>query len=134
MAKNIINRLLFLGLVVFFVLAGMNHFRDPEFYIPLIPDYLPYKNAINIISGIVEITLGLTLLSVRYRRIVSYLLIFLMILFIPSHIWFIEIGGCIEGGLCVPAWVGWVRLLIIHPLLILWIWYSGQYRRPAWNS
>jgi HAMP domain-containing protein len=24
--------------------------------------------------------------------------------------------------LCVPMWVAWLRLFLIHPLLIWWVW------------
>ena len=47
----------YLGLVLlagFYVLAGINHFRDPEFYYPLIPPYLPNHGLINIAAGIIE--------------------------------------------------------------------------------
>ncbi len=120
-----IRKISFYGLVIFFVFAGVYHFINPDFYYPLIPDYLPFKKTINIISGIVEILLGLGLLFDQYRRSAAYLLIFLMIAFIPSHIHFILLGSCMDGGLCVPEWVGWMRLLVIHPLLVYWI-YSNR--------
>jgi hypothetical protein len=44
----------------------------------------------------------------------------MLISFIPAHIYFIQIGSCVEGGMCVSEWIGWARLLIIHPLLIWW--------------
>ena len=109
-------------IVIFYIVAGLNHFRDPDFYIPLIPDYFPFPTAINVISGIIEILLGIGLIFSRTRTISAYLIILMLISFIPSHVYFIQIGSCIEGGLCVPEWVGWVRLIIIHPLLIWWAW------------
>ena len=109
-------------LVIFYVLAGLNHFRAPEFYYPLIPPYLPFPKTINIVSGILEVVLGLAILHKSYRNDAAHALILLLILFIPSHIYFIQIGGCIESGLCIPLWVAWFRLILIHPLLIGWIW------------
>ena len=38
-------------------------------------------------------------------------------------IYFININSCIPKGLCVPQWVGWVRLIVIHPILIAWAWW-----------
>lgn len=103
---------------LFFLFAGTYHFINPSFYLPLIPDYFPYKTAINFISGLLEIIAGALLLTNKYSRYGARLIVILMILFIPSHIYFIQIGSCIEGGLCVPPWIAWVRLILIHPLLI----------------
>lgn len=104
----------------FYVFAGTNHFIDPEFYYGLIPDYLPYHDAINLISGVAEIVLGIGVLFEKTRTWSSYLLVAMLICFIPAHVYFLQIGSCIETGLCVAEWISWVRLLVIHPLLILW--------------
>jgi len=105
---------------IFFILAGRNHFANTEFYIPLIPDYLPFPVLINNVSGIFEILLGLGILFKKYSKIAAWGIIVLLVLFIPSHIYFIQIGACVEDGLCVPKWVAWIRLLLIHPILIFW--------------
>ncbi|MCS6968792.1 MAG: hypothetical protein RMJ44_08595 [Cytophagales bacterium] len=110
-------------LASFLVLAGINHFVMPEFYYPLIPDYLPFPAWINGIAGISEIGLGSLLLIAPLRRWAVGGIIAMLIAFVPAHIYFIQIGACVENGLCVPLWVAWVRLILIHPLLIAWAWY-----------
>ncbi|MCA0131852.1 DoxX family protein [Winogradskyella alexanderae] len=109
-------------LVLFYLVAGINHFINPDFYLGLIPEYLPYHVLINFISGILEITfaIGVTIPQTRLLAVKS--IVVLLILFIPSHIYFIKIGSCIESGLCVSPWIAWVRLVLIHPLLIYWAW------------
>lgn len=109
-------------LSVFYLFAGINHFINPDFYLPLIPPYLPLPNAINYGSGLVEILLGLMLIFSITRKWAAYGITFLLIAFIPSHIHFIQINSCVEGDLCVPTWLGWVRLIVIHPLLLFWAW------------
>jgi len=121
------KRLIQLNYVIitgFFLIAGINHFRDPDFYFPLIPNYIPFPNLINGISGGLEIILALGFLLPKYREISIWGIIILLILFIPSHVHFIQIGSCVEGSLCVPEWIAWVRLVIIHPLLLFWVWKS----------
>jgi uncharacterized membrane protein len=105
---------------VFYLLAGVNDFWHPEFYFPLIPDYFPQHSFLNYASGAVEIILGAGVLYKPTRKMVFYGIPILLLLFIPSHIWFIQKGGCLSESLCVPVWVAWVRLLFIHPLLIWW--------------
>ena len=109
-------------LIVFFAFAGTNHFISPEFYYPLIPPYLVFAEAINIVSGALEILLGIGLIFKPTRKYSAYLIIVILIAFIPSHIHFIQLGGCISKGLCVPLWVAWIRLLLIHPLMLFWVW------------
>lgn len=106
----------------FFIIAGINHFLNPDFYYPLIPDYLPFHDLINISSGVLEILFGIGLLWKTTRVYAAYLTIAMLVAFIPSHVYFITIGSCIGEGLCVPEWVAWFRLVVIHPLLIWWVW------------
>lgn len=109
-------------LVLFYVLAGINHFIYPSFYLPLIPTYFGDIWLVNLFAGIAEVLLGLLVIPQKTRRWALYGIVLMLIAFIPSHLYFIQIGGCVEEGLCVPAWVAWVRLIIVHPLLILWAW------------
>jgi uncharacterized membrane protein len=104
----------------FYIVAGFNHFINPEFYLALIPPYLPFHDLINIVSGVIEISLGIGVLVEKSRKWSSYLLVAMLIAFIPAHVYFLQIGSCIDSGLCAPQWVSWVRLIIIHPLLIWW--------------
>jgi uncharacterized membrane protein len=112
-------RLLLIG---FYLFAGLYHFINPLFYYGLIPDYLPFPKLINYLSGALEILLAIGVAVPKYRRLASHGIIFLLILFIPSHVYFIQIGSCVEGGLCVSPWIAWLRLLLIHPLLMYWAW------------
>lgn len=107
-------------LSIFFIVAGINHFVMPDFYYPLIPEYLPYPNLINVISGLFEVIFGIGLLSITTRLFSAWGIIIFLILFIPAHVHFIQLGSCIEGGLCVDPIIGWARLIVIHPLLIFW--------------
>ena len=48
-----------LAMALFYVVAGLNHFVNPAFYLPLIPPYFPYHTLINVSSGVIEILLGI---------------------------------------------------------------------------
>lgn len=111
-------------LIIFYFLAGVNHFIHPEFYLPLIPSYLPEPELINWISGVAEVLLAVGVIIPRTRKLSVILIILMLIAFIPSHIYFIQVGACMnEQSLCTPMWVAWVRLIVIHPLFILWAWF-----------
>ncbi len=108
-----------------YLFAGVNHFLNPTFYLPLIPPYFPFPEEINVLSGVAEILLGIGVLVPFSRKWALRGIIILLIAFIPSHIYFIQIGSCVEGGLCTRPAVGWIRLVLVHPLLILWAYSSG---------
>jgi len=109
-------------MAAFYFIAGLNHFLNPDDYYPLIPSYLPYPDFINIFSGIVEVAFSIGLFFPATQRFSAWGIILMLIAFIPSHIYFIQIGSCVPDGLCVPEWIGLFRLVIIHPLLIFWAW------------
>ena len=112
----------------FYLVAGLNHFINPDFYYPLIPDYLQaVATPINVIAGVVEMVFGVMLVFPGLRRWGGIGIVLMLFAFIPSHIYFIEIGSCIDDGLCVPRWLGWIRLVLIHPALILWAWSVRTY-------
>ncbi len=116
-----------LGLGVFYTLAGINHFISPSFYIPLIPPVFPNPDFINVTAGIFEILLGLGVFFFPTRKFAAWGIVTMFLAFIPSHWYFLQIGSCIQDGLCVPAFIGWIRLLVIHPMLIYWaFWVSRQ--------
>jgi uncharacterized membrane protein len=105
---------------IFFILGGANHFINPDFYLPLIPDYIPYHSLLNYASGVGEILAGIAVLIPSTRKLGCNAILFLLIAFLPAHIYLIQKGGCLSDALCVPAWVAWVRLIVIHPILIYW--------------
>ena len=107
----------------FYIFAGLNHFINPEFYFPLIPEYLQdFSNFINVFAGVIEIAFGVALIFPGLRKAAVLGIILMLVAFIPSHVYFVQLGSCIPDGLCVPEWIGWGRLLVIHPLLIWWVW------------
>ena len=56
-------------LSAFFVVAGLNHFLNPGPYLAMMPPYLPWHEALVIISGIAEIAGGLAILIAKTRRL-----------------------------------------------------------------
>lgn len=107
-------------MAIFYLIAGFNHFIKPDGYLRLIPEYLPNHSLLNIMAGIFEVGFGLGLFFPKTRRVSSWGIILMLIAFIPSHVYFIQLDSCVENGLCLPPWTGWFRLIIIHPLLIFW--------------
>ena len=109
-------------LIILYVSGGINHFIHLEAYLPIIPDYLPYPMMINIGSGILEIILGAMLIFSNTRAFAAYGIIILLVLFIPTHIYMIQKGGCMSEAICIPNWAAWIRLFPLQFLLMAWAW------------
>lgn len=71
---------------LFMIYAGVQHFLKPEFYLPFVPAFLPFKTLVVYISGVVEIIIGVLLLTKKYQGMGSYALLVLMVIFLPIHI------------------------------------------------
>jgi uncharacterized membrane protein len=111
-------------LIAFYLFAGFNHFINPRFYSPLIPPYLTqWTNSINMISGVAEIVLALCMIFPSTRMLASYGIIALLIAFIPAHIYMIQLGHFNLGKFQMTPTIGWIRLLMIHPVLIAWAYW-----------
>lgn len=108
-------------MVTLYLLAGLNHFINPEFYYKIIPPYLGNPGVINTVAGISEILLAILLLPVLTRKWACYGIILMLLAFVPAHIYMLQKEFPVNGR-NTPAWILWVRLVIIQPLLILWAW------------
>lgn len=53
------RRISLILLSVGFIFAGVYHFINPEFYLPMMPDYLPAHEGLILASGAFEILEGL---------------------------------------------------------------------------
>ena len=73
-----------LGLL--FVAAGVNHFRDPQFYVKIMPPYLPWHYELVLISGVFEVLGGIGLLIPQFRVAAAWGLIALLVAVFPANL------------------------------------------------
>jgi uncharacterized membrane protein len=69
-----------------YIVAGLNHFRDPGFYIKIIPAYLFFPVFLTYLSGICEVLLGILLIPVKTRRVAASLIIAMLTVFFIIHV------------------------------------------------
>lgn len=70
-----------------FVLAGIYHFINPDFYLRIMPPYLPWHLFLIYLSGFFEIALGILLLIPKFQRFAAWGLIALLIAVFPANIY-----------------------------------------------
>ena len=71
---------------IFYVIVGIKHFIEPDFFLPIVPPYLPYHLELVYISGVFEILFGSMILIPKYRYWGSIGLILLLIAVFPANI------------------------------------------------
>lgn len=112
-------------LTLFMVLAGINHFLDPDPYVAMMPDALPAHLALVYISGVAEIAGGLGLILPQTRRLAAWGIVLLLLAVFPANI-NMAINDIPLDGRDLPTWALWGRLPI-QALLIAWAyWYTRQ--------
>ncbi len=84
--SKIIGKVSIIVMAILYFLAGLNHFRDPQFYLDIMPSFFPIKEILNFVSGGMEVVLAIGLFSVSTRKISAYLIILLLISFFVVHI------------------------------------------------
>lgn len=111
-------------LAAFMIYAGTGHFTNTTSFLAQVPTFLPEKELVVYISGVVEIALGLTLvLSRKYRVQTGILLALFYIAIFPGNIsQFLTHTSAF--GLDTDLARG-IRLLF-QPVLVFWaLWCSG---------
>ena len=116
------KRILLVAMAAFYVVAGANHFLRPDFYLVMMPPYLPWHAALVAISGAAEIALGLLLLVPAWRRVAAWGLVALLVAILPANVHValhdLPVFGARQG---LGVW-NWVRLSF-QGVLILWAWW-----------
>ena len=107
-------------MIVFYVIAGFNHFVHPGFYLKIMPNWLPYQEQFVFISGVCEVLFALLLLFPFTRRMGLWCIILLLIAVFPANIQMM-LNYFEENNRYL--WIAILRLPI-QILLILWAyWY-----------
>lgn len=83
MNRSVIAKVLF---GAFFIGAGLNHFISTDFYLSIMPPYLPWHLPLVYASGVAETALGALLLVRRWSRIAAWGLILLLIAVFPANL------------------------------------------------
>ena len=120
---SIVKTVLLYVQALFYVGAGVNHFANPDFYLKIMPPYVPWHKFCVGASGVAEVLLGILLLVPRTRRLAAWGIIALLIAIYPANIYVYQNQEVFPG---VPPLMHLIRLPL-QGLFILWAWW---YTRP----
>jgi uncharacterized membrane protein len=108
-------------LAIFIIGAGAMHFANPDFYLKIMPPYLPFHLELVELSGICEIVLGILLVIPRYSRQAAGGIIVLLIAVFPANLHVYQHQDLIPGSPVLH-----LMRLPLQALLVLWAWWHTK--------
>lgn len=119
-----------LGLAIvfsWFFFGGIGHFAASDFFISIVPPWVPWPAAAVYVSGVIEILLALAVLNPKTRSLAGIGLILLTLAVTPAnvHMWMNP-----QLFPDVPPAVLSVRL-VVQVLLLCCIWWSTRPFQPV---
>ena len=93
-----------IAMSVFYVRIGIDHFLSPEWYLQIVPHYLPFRLELVYVSGAFEILFGAMLLHPYTRFYAGWGLILLLVAVFPANIYLAQTNGQAMGTSALVAW------------------------------
>ncbi len=106
-----------------YISAGFGHLWSPASFVAIVPPDLPNPEWLNVISGLIEITLGVFLLEPRVRYLAAWGIIALLIAVFPANLYVaVENVGLPSGEPGTgPGLANWIRIPFQF-VFIYWAW------------
>ncbi len=108
-----------------YIIIGIKHFINPEFFIAIVPPNIPFKKTVVLISGLIEILLGILLLLNHTRKFASWGIILLLISVFPANI-YLYISESPREILGITKNQALLRMPFQIPLIIIGYWHSKE--------
>jgi uncharacterized membrane protein len=113
-----ISKYLLAALMIF---AGTMHFLHSDFFVKIVPPYLPWHLGLVCVSGLLELALGISLLVRRLSRAAAWGIIALLIAVFPANIYLYQHQELLPS----PPTVHLLRLPL-QAVLILWAYWHTR--------
>ena len=121
----ILVHFLALGYGIPFILVGIEHFRSPQKFVDIVPNYLPFALFLVYLTGIMEIVGGLVIIYPNTREITGRLMVLFLIAIYPANfnMWINDIP---YNGTRLTTQGHLVRLSVQFLLIIAALGFSGD--------
>jgi uncharacterized membrane protein len=101
--------------------AGLNHFLNPEFYVSIMPSYLPAHRELVYASGVAEMLGAAAVMYPRTHRVGGWFLIAVLVGVFPANV---HMALNAEDYPNIPLWVLLARLPL-QALFVYWVWVAA---------
>ena len=106
---------------LFYILVGLNHFQNPHWFVQIVPPPLPFKLELVYISGFFEVLFGFLILFKKFRFIIGWSLMALLIAVFPANIYLAMTNGL---AMNTTPLIAWVRLPFQFMFIYLAYWHT----------
>jgi len=113
-----------------YVLIGIRHFTNPQYFLDIVPPQLPFKLFLVYLTGLIEIVGGAAILLPKTRKSGAYLLIFLLFSVFPANI-YLYVSETPQQLLGISKTDALLRLPFQAPLIFIAYWHSKE-NHPKW--
>ena len=119
-------------LSLFYLFIGIKHFTDVNFFVSIMPPYIPFHEFFIYLSGFFEILFGLLLLFKKTRKFAGIGLIYLLVFVFPAnvHLYLSEVA---QKALSITQNDALVRLPLQLPLMIIAFWHAEENSTKLFN-
>jgi len=108
-----------------YITVGVKHFINPDFFVTIVPPIINWKEEAVLVSGFIEVLLGILLLFNQTRRLAAWGIILLLIAVLPANI-YLYISEIPREILSVSKSQALFRIPFQIPLIIISYWHSKE--------
>ena len=123
--RSTFKMLCLLVLTFLYISVGVKHFTNPNFFLAIMPPYIPYHNFMVYLSGALEIVFALMMLFKKTRFYGCWGIILLLIAVFPANIYLYN-SEIPHKILSVTKLEALIRLPYQLPLLLFAFWHSKE--------
>ena len=122
---NYIKLITVYSLAILYISVGITHFTNPDFFIPLVPPSLIFLKELVLISGFIEVVMGVMLFFKSSRKLGAIVTIILLLAVFPANI-YLYLSENPQNILGISKNQALFRLPFQVPLIIIAYWHSME--------
>ena len=123
--RQILKNITVYSLGFFYITVGVKHFIYLDFFLVIVPPYLPHPELIVYASGTLEILFGSLLIPKKTRRCGALGLVILLIAVFPANIYLFK-SDIAQNAYHITRQEALIRLPFQIPLILIAYWHSKE--------
>ena len=123
MMRESLKNITVYSLSLFYIGVGIKHFTDIDFFLVIVPPYIPYPELMVYISGLFEIVLGALLIPTKTRKYGGLGLLVLLVAVFPANIYLFT-SEIAQNTFGISRQDAFIRLPFQAPLILIAYWHS----------
>jgi len=123
--RELFKNITIYSLGIFYAIVGVKHFTDMEFFLVIVPPYIPFPEFMVYVSGVFEILFGFLLMLKKTRRYGAIGIFILLIAVFPANIYLFN-SEIAQNTYNITRQDALIRLPFQIPLILISYWHSKK--------